>query len=179
MHVMYVWHPSPFHPSIRDLATTLAFLSRYLISLPLTSQATRYHSTTDSYASQRLVRRHRVQLERNDRKDNPVIPNSVWSISNNATDHDFNAPTSTTFLQACSVYPLYLVRTGYLLAYVQVLRYYINGLPALQLTASRYQLRFACENITGYLKNHWTKHRHVCTHSEAFFMPIPNMDTEM
>ncbi len=31
------------------------------------------------------------------------------------------------------------------------------------------------ENITDYLKNHWTKHRLVCTHSDAFFMLIPNM----
>ncbi len=32
------------------------------------------------------------------------------------------------------------------------------------------------ENITGYLKNRWTKHRLVCTHFDAFFMLIPNMD---
>ncbi len=31
------------------------------------------------------------------------------------------------------------------------------------------------ENITGYLKNHWTKHRHVCTHIDAFCMLIPNL----
>ena len=31
------------------------------------------------------------------------------------------------------------------------------------------------ENITGYLKNHWTKHRHVCTHFYTFSMLIPNM----
>ena len=31
------------------------------------------------------------------------------------------------------------------------------------------------ENITGYLKNHWTKHRLVCTHFNAFSMLIPNM----
>ncbi len=31
------------------------------------------------------------------------------------------------------------------------------------------------ENIIGYLKNHWTKHRHVCTHFDAFSMLIPNM----
>ena len=28
---------------------------------------------------------------------------------------------------------------------------------------------------TGNLKNHWTKHRLVCTHLDAFFMLIPNM----
>ena len=34
------------------------------------------------------------------------------------------------------------------------------------------------ENTTGYLKNHWTKHRLVCTHfDDAFSMLIPNMDT--
>ncbi len=32
------------------------------------------------------------------------------------------------------------------------------------------------ENTTGYLKNHWTKRRHVCTHFDAFSMLIPNMD---
>ncbi len=32
------------------------------------------------------------------------------------------------------------------------------------------------DNITGYLKNHWTKHRHVCTHFAAFTMLILNMD---
>ncbi len=31
------------------------------------------------------------------------------------------------------------------------------------------------ENITGYLKNHCTKHRLVCTHSDALSMLIPNM----
>ncbi len=31
------------------------------------------------------------------------------------------------------------------------------------------------QNLIGYLKNHWTKHRLVCTHSNAFFMTIPNM----
>ncbi len=34
----------------------------------------------------------------------------------------------------------------------------------------------AHENITCYLKNHWTKHGHVCTHFDAFSMLIPNMD---
>ncbi len=35
----------------------------------------------------------------------------------------------------------------------------------------------ALENITGYLKSHLTKYRHVCTHTriDAFFMLIPNM----
>ncbi len=27
---------------------------------------------------------------------------------------------------------------------------------------------------TGYLKNHWTKHRHVCIHFDAFSMLISN-----
>ena len=31
----------------------------------------------------------------------------------------------------------------------------------------------AYENITSYLKN--TKHRHVCTHFDAFCMLMPNM----
>ncbi len=31
------------------------------------------------------------------------------------------------------------------------------------------------ENLTGYLKNRYTKHRLVCTHSEAFFMLILNI----
>ncbi len=31
------------------------------------------------------------------------------------------------------------------------------------------------ENIISYLKNHWTKHRHVCTHCDAFSPLIPNM----
>ena len=30
--------------------------------------------------------------------------------------------------------------------------------------------------IIGYLKNHWTKHRLVCTHFDAFSMLNPNMD---
>ncbi len=30
----------------------------------------------------------------------------------------------------------------------------------------------------GYLKNHWTKHRLVCTHFDSFFMLIPNMVTK-
>ena len=34
------------------------------------------------------------------------------------------------------------------------------------------------EYITGYLKNLWAKHRLVCTHSDAFSMMIPNMDTK-
>ncbi len=33
------------------------------------------------------------------------------------------------------------------------------------------------QNITGYLKNHWTKHRLVCTYFDAFSMLIPNMST--
>ena len=33
-----------------------------------------------------------------------------------------------------------------------------------------------CENITGYLKNHWAKQRHVCTHFDAFPTLVPNMD---
>ncbi len=32
-------------------------------------------------------------------------------------------------------------------------------------------------NTTGFLKNHWTKHRLVCTHFDAFSMLIPNMHT--
>ena len=35
------------------------------------------------------------------------------------------------------------------------------------------------ENTTSYLKNHWTKHRLVCTHFDAFFMLIPNMDMKV
>ncbi len=35
--------------------------------------------------------------------------------------------------------------------------------------------RVGCENHTGYLKNHWTKHRLVCIRSYAFSMLIPNM----
>ncbi len=31
------------------------------------------------------------------------------------------------------------------------------------------------ENITDYLKNHWTKHRLVRTHFDAFSILIPNM----
>ncbi len=31
------------------------------------------------------------------------------------------------------------------------------------------------ENITGYLKNHWTKHRLLCIHFDALRMLIPNM----
>ncbi len=34
-----------------------------------------------------------------------------------------------------------------------------------------------CENITSYLKNHWTKHRLVCNHFDAFSMLISNTDT--
>ncbi len=34
------------------------------------------------------------------------------------------------------------------------------------------------ENITGYLKNHWTKHRLVCIHFDAFSEQIPNMDVK-
>ncbi len=34
------------------------------------------------------------------------------------------------------------------------------------------------ENITSYLKNHWTIHRHVCIHFDAFSILIPNMDTK-
>ncbi len=33
------------------------------------------------------------------------------------------------------------------------------------------------ENTTDYLKNHWTKHRHVCSHVDALSMLIPNMGT--
>ncbi len=32
------------------------------------------------------------------------------------------------------------------------------------------------ENITGNLKNHWTKHRHICTNNDAFSMLVPNME---
>ena len=32
------------------------------------------------------------------------------------------------------------------------------------------------ENITSFLKNHWTKHRQVCTHFDPFSMLITNMD---
>ncbi len=32
----------------------------------------------------------------------------------------------------------------------------------------------AYENITRYLKNHWTKYRLVCTHFGAFCMLMPN-----
>ncbi len=35
------------------------------------------------------------------------------------------------------------------------------------------------ENITSSLKNHWTKHRHVCIHFDAFSMLIPNMDIKL
>ena len=35
--------------------------------------------------------------------------------------------------------------------------------------ASHYQLKHD-ENITGYLKNHWTKHRLVCIHSGVFWL---------
>ena len=35
----------------------------------------------------------------------------------------------------------------------------------------------AYENITDYLKNHWTKHRLVCIHFDAFSMLILDMDT--
>ena len=30
-----------------------------------------------------------------------------------------------------------------------------------------------------YLKNHWTKHRHVCTYSDLFYMLIPNADMKL
>ncbi len=33
------------------------------------------------------------------------------------------------------------------------------------------------KNALGYFKNHWTKHRLVCTHFDAFSMYISNMDT--
>ena len=33
------------------------------------------------------------------------------------------------------------------------------------------------ENIADYLTNHWTKHRLVCIHFDAFSMLISNMDT--
>ncbi len=33
------------------------------------------------------------------------------------------------------------------------------------------------KNITGYLKNHWTRHRLVCTHFDEFSMLIPSMGT--
>ena len=33
------------------------------------------------------------------------------------------------------------------------------------------------EKTIDYLKNHWTKHRLVCKHSDAFSIPIPNMGT--
>ncbi len=36
-------------------------------------------------------------------------------------------------------------------------------------------MRLVSENITSYLKNHWTKHRLICTHFDAFSMLIPNM----
>ncbi len=36
-------------------------------------------------------------------------------------------------------------------------------------------MMFVYEYTTGYLKNHWTKHRHVCTHFHAFSMTISNM----
>ena len=32
-----------------------------------------------------------------------------------------------------------------------------------------------CENSTDYLKNNKTKHRHVCTHFDAFSIMIPTM----
>ncbi len=35
------------------------------------------------------------------------------------------------------------------------------------------------ENITGYLKNHWTKHRLACTHSDQFSKAIPNMTPKL
>ncbi len=34
------------------------------------------------------------------------------------------------------------------------------------------------ENSTGNFKNHWTKERLICTHSDAFSMPIPNMSAK-
>ncbi len=33
------------------------------------------------------------------------------------------------------------------------------------------------ESISDHFKNHWTKHRLVCAHFDAFFMLIPNMGT--
>ena len=33
------------------------------------------------------------------------------------------------------------------------------------------------ENITGYLKNHWTKRGLACTHFDAFFMLISYLGT--
>ncbi len=32
------------------------------------------------------------------------------------------------------------------------------------------------ENKKGFLKNHWTKHSHVCTHSDVISILIANMD---
>ena len=32
------------------------------------------------------------------------------------------------------------------------------------------------ENTTRYLKNHYTKHRLVCTHFDAFSMLMPDME---
>ncbi len=32
------------------------------------------------------------------------------------------------------------------------------------------------KNITGYLKNHWTKRRLACTYSDSFLMLISNLD---
>ena len=33
------------------------------------------------------------------------------------------------------------------------------------------------ENITGYIKNHWIKHKLVCTHFDPFSILIPNMSS--
>ena len=35
------------------------------------------------------------------------------------------------------------------------------------------------ENTTGYLKNHWTKHRLACIHFDAFFMLMASMITNI
>ncbi len=34
---------------------------------------------------------------------------------------------------------------------------------------------FIYENITGYLKNHWTKHRLVCIYNDEFSMQLSDM----
>ena len=54
----------------------------------------------------------------------------------------------------------------------------VNVLVKLMLFKKHISMERRClvpASVTGYLKNHWTKHRLVCTHFDAFFILIPNM----
>ena len=46
--------------------------------------------------------------------------------------------------------------------------------PGCSLTVQKLKFEFS-QNTTGYLKNHWTNTRLVCTHLNAFLMLNSNM----